>query len=247
MKIYHSLSVAGLASRSLKTPRNEIAKFLHSAIESGINEFDTADSYEAGDSERLLSLIRDSNLRITTKTGGFYFGASKSLNQIITNSKIYQKANIIRNRGYTDFNPNIKPGNLHNNLQKSLRRMDKNQVQNYLLHGYPPSELLEKYVHNLLMIKNQGLCIKIGISVDQIDRKFDFSWCDVVSLPLKGAEEMEKSFSGVLLINRVNPLELNFSRVKSVMAAHTVESINIKSTSLEHIKQNNEIIKIMNK
>lgn len=178
------IGLALLGSKNNKYSSSEQIKKVIEVIDFGVNRVDTADSYASTNSERCLSKILAvrPEVLVTTKVGGFLSNLPKPLNEILVNSRTYQKAHILRNGGYFDFNPQIKPLDLEKNLIKSLRRLGVEHVHCYLLHGVPNLNLLDDFVNQMLILKEKGLTHNVGISIEK-KMDIDLSWCDEVLIP----------------------------------------------------------------
>jgi aryl-alcohol dehydrogenase-like predicted oxidoreductase len=179
-----SIGLSLLGSKNNKYSTSEQIKKVIDVIDFGVNKVDTADSYASTNSERYLSQILDlrPDVLVTTKVGGFLSNLPIPINEILINSRMYQKAQIIRNGGYFDFNPKIKPLDLEKNLIKSLRRLGVEHVNCYLLHGVPSLNLIDDFVNQMLILKEKGLTSNVGISIEK-RMDIDLSWCDEVLIP----------------------------------------------------------------
>ena len=178
------IGLASLGSKNNKYSSSEQIKKVIEVIDFGVNKVDTADSYASTNSERCLSKILAvrPEVLVTTKVGGFLSNLPKPMNEILVNSRAYQKAHILRNGGYFDFNPQIKPLDLEKNLIRSLRRLGVEHVNCYLLHGVPNLNLLDDFVNQMLILKEKGLTYNVGISIEK-RMDIDLSWCDEVLIP----------------------------------------------------------------
>jgi hypothetical protein len=149
-----------------------------------VNKVDTADSYASTNSEKRLSQILAvrPGVLVTTKVGGFLSKLPKPMNEIMVNSRPYQKMHILRNGGYFDFHPQIKPSDLEKKLIKSLRRLGVEKVNCYLLHGVPQLHLYDDFVNQMLILKEKGLTSHVGISIEK-KINLNLTWCDEVLIP----------------------------------------------------------------
>jgi predicted aldo/keto reductase-like oxidoreductase len=179
-----SIGLSLLGSKKNKYSTGEQIKKVIEVIDFGVNKVDTADSYASTNSERYLSQILDlrPDVLVTTKVGGFLSNLPKPINEILIDSRVYQKAQIIRNGGYFDFDPQIKPSDLEKKLIKSLRRLGVEKVNCYLLHGVPQLHLYDDFVNQMLILKEKGLTSHVGISIEnKID--LNLTWCDEILIP----------------------------------------------------------------
>jgi aryl-alcohol dehydrogenase-like predicted oxidoreductase len=173
-----------LGSKNNKYSELEQIKKIIKIVELGINKVDTADSYASTNSEKVLSKILaiKPDLLVTTKIGGYISKLPRPFNEILVENKIYQKYNIIKNRGYFDFDPSIRPRELEKRLISSLRRLRVESINCYLLHGVPKENLLDDFFECMLTLKRKGLTSNIGISIDR-ETNLDLSWCDEILIP----------------------------------------------------------------
>ena len=178
------IGLSMLGSKNNKYSEPDQIKRVIKILELGITRVDTADSYASTNSEKFLSKILAirPNLLVTTKVGGYFSNLPSPFNEILVENKIYQKYNIIKNRGYFDFNPSIRPQKLEEHLISSLRRLKVENVNTYLLHGVPRENLLDDFFDCMLTLKKKGLTSNVGISVDR-ESNFDLSWCDEILIP----------------------------------------------------------------
>ena len=140
---------ARIASMSSSYSSQEVIEAMKAAFDQGVNFFDTADSYGQGDSERMLAKVfgqqRD-RLNICTKAG-YHFGAVQGLARWVKplakrllgglatkNSPIIA----IRNKSSKQ---NFSPDHLVRAIDGSLKRLQTDYVDVFLLHD-PPQELL---------------------------------------------------------------------------------------------------------
>jgi aryl-alcohol dehydrogenase-like predicted oxidoreductase len=181
---YISLGAGWLGSTENSLNRKEQERTFHELLDLGVTHVDTADSYASFDAERMLGKILKtrSGVGITTKVGGYTSPLPAPLNQVLVNSRIYQKYWILRNSGYYDFNPRIHPENLRSRLESSLKRLDVESIDTYLLHGIPGKISLDEYAVEMINLRDRGLVCNIGVSVERVVQS-DLSWCDDVLVP----------------------------------------------------------------
>jgi aryl-alcohol dehydrogenase-like predicted oxidoreductase len=125
---------------------------VHAAIESGIDIFDTADVYGEGESERALARALGSKRNeviIATKAG--HKAPSSRLRRILTRRRHPE--------------PDYSPDYIERCIVASLRRLNTDYVDVFLLHSPPTdyaadSELFER----LESFKQKGYCRLTGVS-----------------------------------------------------------------------------------
>ena len=178
------IGLSMLGSKNNKYSEIEQINKVIKIVELGINKVDTADSYASTNSEKVLSKILaiKPDLLVTTKVGGYISKLPRPFNEILVENKIYQKFNILKNRGYFDFDPSIRPRDLEKRLISSLRRLRVESINCYLLHGVPKENLLDDFFECMLTLKRKGLTSNIGISIDR-EANLDLSWCDEILIP----------------------------------------------------------------
>jgi len=155
--------IASLGSRiSLADAKKLIAK----ALESNVTLIDTSDTYGSGDAERMvgkaISGMRD-DFFIMTKAGFTYMALPEflsPLNQV--GKKLMQKSHAKKN---------YSKKYLLSSLQSSLKRLNTDYVDAFVLHEPLATELLE---HDdcweaLSQIKKSGMAKYIGISTNDVE------------------------------------------------------------------------------
>lgn len=120
-------------------PRSHTIHLIQTALSLGINTFDTAPLYGAGEAEaRLGQAIRDtdrSKLVLISKAG-------------------------VPVRGQRDFTPD----GIERSLDASLERLGADHLNVLLLQGIAPEELTDAVLNRLQQVCEDGRCLKIGIS-----------------------------------------------------------------------------------
>ncbi len=133
------------------TNEKEALQAISTAIDQGINHFDTADGYAFGDNERFLrkalSLQQENN--------------RKSL-------IVASKAGILRDKNDPSVRGIcIKPDYLQGQLDQSLDNLGTDYLDIFYIHRLPPkasSEELDALATFLAQIKSRGLARAVGIS-----------------------------------------------------------------------------------
>lgn len=189
-----SLGAGWLGSREVQASKKEQIDLFLELLDLGITKVDTADSYASFEAESMLGkVLRSRNgIDITTKVGGYTSSLIRPLNQIVVGSRAYQKWNIVRNKGYLDFNPNIQPKHLARRLESSLSRLNVAYVDSYLLHGIPNLESMNSYAQSMVDLREKGLAVRVGMSIERATSA-DLSWCDELLVPFHLFDQYKES------------------------------------------------------
>jgi len=159
--------------------------YINSILKLEVGLIETADSYLSGETEKLLGAMSDQikNVGVATKVGGYRNSLPYPLNVQLVNSRVVQKLTIIRNRGYFSFNPRILPDSLRGRLESSLKRLRRNEIDIYMLHGVPEHCRVEDFVAELINLKELGMVRNIGLALDG-NLEVDTAWCDYLEITL---------------------------------------------------------------
>ncbi|MBN2047718.1 MAG: aldo/keto reductase, partial [Anaerolineaceae bacterium] len=135
----------GAARGNTEHPQ-QIIHTIHTAIDAGINFFDTAEGYDGGDSERVLG------------------EALRGHDDVIVETKYCP---------YDSYLPEAKyvgtPEKLIASAEESLRRLGRDHLDIFLGHGMRSLETLDRFMNDgcyeaMLRLKEQGKVRHIGIS-----------------------------------------------------------------------------------
>ena len=181
------LGTSNIASLGKSLPYNKAKRLFDLAFDMNVSTIDTSDTYGSGDAERLIGKIiegKRNNIFVISKVGYPYITLPKSmspLNQF--GKKILQGLK---------FKKRFKKEYILSGIEKSLKRLNINHLDAYLLHDLSIKDI---FVHKdecfeaLYLIKKKGLSRFIGISsndhealsftikntnVDLIQTKMDF-------------------------------------------------------------------------
>ena len=172
------MGCANLASLSNPIPRERALATLHAALDSGINFFDTADSYGQGRSEQLIGEAlkgRRQDAIIQTKVGHCFgiAGQSASLLKGVVKSVARYipgmgKA-ILRLRNAT-LTQNFAPDYIRASVEASLLRLHTDYIDILMLHS-PPSPLpMQEEVEGVLeSLRTEGKILRYGVSTEGIN------------------------------------------------------------------------------
>jgi aryl-alcohol dehydrogenase-like predicted oxidoreductase len=162
-----------IASLSASHRRKEIVATLSAALDSGINFFDTADSYGQGDSERLLGEVirsRRDQVVISTKAGYRFGGIRRFARWVKPAAKLFlhrsESARRISSAMRSDSLPQcFAPEYIISSVEGSLRRLKTEYIDLFLLHSPPPHTIADGTVFDALdRLKSKGLIRYYGVS-----------------------------------------------------------------------------------
>lgn len=135
----------GLASRS---SREETFRFLDEVLDAGCTAFDTAASYQLGGTERLL---------------GQWMRARRNRERLFIIGKGAHPYPVVR--------PNrLTARDLESDLDDSLRRLDTDRIDLYLVHRDSPGVALAPILEALLDFVRRGKIVAFGVSNFHHDR-----------------------------------------------------------------------------
>lgn len=195
-----------LGSASAGESRNDHVRLVRSAVEAGIDLFDTADVYGSGASERVLgrALVgRRSEVLISTK-GGYRFRPRSRWEQqarrLTARAGRTAARAVSRPDGRDGAAPadpparavartayaaqDFSPPHLRQALEASLRRLRTDHVDVYQLHG--PPEVHDDLFAVLNDLRDAGMVRRFGVGAESIASATawaDVSGTDVLQLP----------------------------------------------------------------
>jgi len=129
--------------------KHEATKAIHCSIDKGINFFDTADAYGLGESEITLgqALKKKRNKAIICTKGGKY---SDGINEFILDASYKYIISACEN---------------------SLKRLNTDYIDIYLLHFIPPQNQMNESLDALKKLQKEGKIKEYGISIaHEIDK-----------------------------------------------------------------------------
>ncbi len=167
-----------IASLATRYSRTEVESTLSEAREAGITFFDTADVYGQGDSERLLGKLlrrQGEGMIVCTKAGltvgpleGIVRIAKPVLNPLMRRWSSARTATMQarRHQERQCFDPNY----LRRRIEGSLRRLNVDRIDLFLLHNPPVDVPQRDAVFELLgRLKAQGQLRHFGVSCRSLD------------------------------------------------------------------------------
>jgi 1-deoxyxylulose-5-phosphate synthase len=137
------VSEIGFGCMSLPLNQTESTKLLHRALELGINFFDTADLYQAGQNEIMV--------------GNAFKGMR---DKIILASKVGNRLNDDGKTWHWDASPEWIKEEIHH----SLKRLQTDYLDLYQLHGGTLEDTIDDVIATFEELKQQGLIHYYGIS-----------------------------------------------------------------------------------
>jgi len=164
---------------------SEALKLLDLAFHSGIKHFDTAPLYGQGYSEVIFGKFLKDKRKDITLTTKFGLGENNETEKIPVNLLLPFKYYVRNNKILKSIKDKIKPpiqesdtfyaglpyrsvdkNSIEKNFEKSLKRLQTDYVDYYLLHEGLPSFLTEEALSYLLQLKKEGKVRNIGIGSD---------------------------------------------------------------------------------
>ena len=138
-----NVSEIGFGCMSLKVDARDNEYLLRSAVDQGVNFFDTADLYDQGENERLvgsaLSPVRD-QIYLATKVGNRWKADGSGWEWAASKAYILEAVN------------------------KSLTRLQTDYIDLYQLHGGTLEDPIDEIIEAFELLKKQGKIRSYGIS-----------------------------------------------------------------------------------
>ena len=137
------ISKLGLGCMSLGTDRKKAAKIIETALDEGINYFDTADLYDFGTNEEIVGTA-----------------LSSKRDQIILATKAGNRWNKDKDGWVWDPSKSY----IKKAVKESLRRLKTDYIDLYQLHGGTIGDPMEETIEAFEELKEEGLIRHYGIS-----------------------------------------------------------------------------------
>jgi aryl-alcohol dehydrogenase-like predicted oxidoreductase len=173
------IGCARIGSFHAKGNEKEIFAMFHEALDSGINFFDTSDIYGQGDSERILGRAfrgKRDKVIFETKAGNCFSEAARIASRFKTPIRavikrlpfLMKKVQQVR---ATQLSQNFDPVYLATAVDASLRRLNTDYIDVFMLHS-PPMDIIERGAFFDLMdrLKRAGKIRCFGVSCDTGDQ-----------------------------------------------------------------------------
>tara|TARA_Y200000002_G_scaffold366537_1_gene357604 strand:- start:22004 stop:22777 length:774 start_codon:yes stop_codon:yes gene_type:complete len=233
--------IFGTASLTSLSDYKKIIYLLEFAYDIGIKSFDTAPLYGRGYSEIILGdfLKNKNDINISTK-----FGLGDELNpkKILVKPllKLNKIKNLIKRSNVLDNNINyckirrISKSSIKKNLNKSLKNLGKDNIENYLLHEALPSFLTDDAKDYLLTLKKNKIVKKLGIATSYNElkniSKNELDFFDIIQYDANDKKilNMKSKFPNHShIIHSVIKQIENKSKIPDIIY-HTIKSNNVK-------------------
>jgi aryl-alcohol dehydrogenase-like predicted oxidoreductase len=169
---------ARLGSISNPLSMRECQRLLDQAIDMGINLFDTANIYGQGDSERLIGRAvkgRRDEMTLVTKAGQRFstkmrlIRPLKPLVRMLPRSDPGTRRAIVQQRNQ-NIGKDFTAGSLARELEGSLRRLQTDHVDIFLLHSPPLDVVMDpRTAEALAQLIDRGFTRKAGVSTDEAE------------------------------------------------------------------------------
>ncbi len=241
------ISRIGFGCMSLKPEQKDIAFLMDKAIDAGINYFDTADLYDAGQNEINIGKVlrtKRNKLVIATKVG----------NQLRTDGNGW------------DWNPTKKY--IISAAEQSLQRLQTDYIDLYQLHGGTIEDPIDETIEAFELLKQQGKIRYYGISSirpnvirEYVKRSNIISVMMQYSIADRRPEETllellkdnnigvlaRGSIAGGLLAGKSPKSYLTFSEAEMVVIAKKVQAVtpknsNSAATAIQFVLQHPAIV-----
>jgi aryl-alcohol dehydrogenase-like predicted oxidoreductase len=171
---------ARFAGSSYDSTEREMIALLRSAYDAGVTFFDTAGMYAQGRSETLLGKAFPSSMTdvvISSKVGYTVSSKQRLLSRVKRLVVPGLKRLGVRPRRRQAFGPaapaelpsDYSPRAIRSGLETSLRRLRRDAISVFLLHGLPPHDRLSESVGCLAELKHEGKILHYGASCESLE------------------------------------------------------------------------------
>ncbi len=194
------IGCANFSSLTRSVNEDKITDVVHSALDLGINYFDTADSYGQGGSETLLgkALVNKRHDAIIFTKFGYRFAGISAAEQSVNTLLLFEKlkpalrsvvyksplaVKYLRKVRKTILTQCFDANYAITSVERSLRRLGTDYIDCILLHN-PPEEFLisEELVDCLNLLKRQGKIRYWGLSTESLQEVYNYK-PDVIQFP----------------------------------------------------------------
>jgi aryl-alcohol dehydrogenase-like predicted oxidoreductase len=153
--------------------RSDAARLIDTALDSGINFFDTADIYGQGESERILgSHLRKSKAIIATKVGQRFpplyrivSALKRPIAPLLKSSRLASR--VVRTSRAKPLPLDFQPAYLNSAVEKSIMRLRRDAIDLLFLHNPDIDDInIGEALDFLVNLKGKGKVKLVGISTD---------------------------------------------------------------------------------
>lgn len=250
----------------LGAPPREAERLVHEALELGVGLFDTADIYGQGESERVLGRVLGrgaTGVTIVTKAGQYFpqpyralLPLKRFLAPVVRSFGAGQRRLSAARAG--PLPQDFSPAYLRRAAERSLKRLNAETLDVFLLHS-PPSSVLAagEAMGALCDLKSAGKVQRVGVSCEEFATAIDTLGdprIEVVQFPLgKGPEtaDLLQRAGDRTLIARGLFSSLDFApelaasdraqrlatRVRGLLAEPSLDWLLIGTTRLAHLRE----------
>lgn len=194
------IGCARIGSFHAKGDKKEIFAMFHEAVDSGINFFDTSDIYGQGDSERFLGKAlhgKRDKVIFETKAGNCFSQTAKIASRFKAPIRAALKHFPFLKKGIqqvraAQLSQNFAPSYLASAIDASLRRLQTDYIDIFMLHS-PPTDVIERgeFLELIYRLKTAGKIRYFGISCDTGDQALlclKNSSIDAIQVPVNNKE-----------------------------------------------------------
>jgi len=153
--------------------RGDAARLIDTALDSGINFFDTADIYGQGESERILgSHLQKNRAIVATKVGQRFpplyrimSALKRPIAPLLRSSR--SAARVVRSSRARPLPLDFRPAYLNSAVEKSIKRLRRDAVDLLFLHNPDIDDInIGEALDFLVDLKGKGKVKLVGISTD---------------------------------------------------------------------------------
>jgi aryl-alcohol dehydrogenase-like predicted oxidoreductase len=196
------LGVGGESLSSFLDKPEKLIEFCRIANDNNYEFIDTSPFYHNALIDHALGkyVLPTVGLAVVSKGGLPYVDLRKFNNRILTKFQKIDSKFRTQSLGWeTGFNQQ----SLSTEITESLKRLQKESHDTYLLHSVPEEIDLNEIIAQLKVEKQLGRIRNIGLSVDT-EKKGNFEWADVLQVPTSLRKSpMVMQFKGTVIFNGI--------------------------------------------
>lgn len=183
---------ARLGSVSARLGWAESVRLVRTAIEHGVTFFDTADAYCGGLSERILGVALSgdhgrSQVTIATKAGyrfeerSMWSGRLRLAVAPALQGLVARRASTVIGGNARYASQDFSPAHLERAVESSLRRLRRQQIDLWQLHGPPPDVATDDLFACVERLIASGKIARFGIGAEELGQAEPWLRCPLVS------------------------------------------------------------------